>query len=224
MTPALGRIGLLGGTFDPVHNAHLDLAGLFAQQLDLDTLRFLPAGSPWQKSTVGAPAADRLTMLQLALEERMLAADIDERELHRDGPTYTVDSLREIRSEIGPEPLLVLLIGADQLLRLHTWSRWPELLDLASLAVGGRPSFGLELDGLDPEVAEIVRARAVPHLDLPGSLRLPAGQVVLIPADLGETSSSAIRRLLNEGQFEAVRDLLPSSVLDYIRAKRLYTP
>ncbi len=224
MTPAFGRVGLLGGTFDPVHNAHLDLAGLFAEQLGLDTLRFLPAGSPWQKSTVGAAATDRLAMLQMALEERMLAADIDERELHRDGPTYTVDSLREIRSEIGPEPLLVLLIGADQLLRLHTWSRWPELLDMASLAVGGRPSFGLELDGLDPEVAELVRERAVPHLDLPGSLRLPAGQIVLIPADLGETSSSAIRRLLNEGQFDAVRDLLPSSVLDYIRAKRLYTP
>jgi nicotinate-nucleotide adenylyltransferase len=218
------RIGLLGGTFDPVHNAHLDLAGLFTRRLALDEVRFLPAGSPWQKNVVGASAAQRLAMLRLALTERRLDAVIDERELRREGPSYTVDSLAEIRLEVGAQAVLVLLIGADQLLRLQTWSRWEQLFELADLAVCGRPSFGLDLEALDPAVAARIRQCQVQACDLPAALNAATGQTVLVPGDLGETSSSAVRSRLAHGDLEGVRDLVPSTVLNYIGANRLYMP
>ncbi len=223
MTVAAPRFGFLGGTFDPVHNAHLDLAELLSRRLSLDRLSFLPAGTPWQKNDVATSPEHRLAMLRLAIAQRGLGASIDERELRRAGPSFTVDSLIEMRAEIGENSVLVLLMGADQLLRLHTWSRWRELFRFANLAVGGRPSFEFGPGSLEPSVDAEVRQRQVIASALPGSLSAAAGQIVLVPADLGATSSSTVRLLLAAHDFDAVRDLLPSSVLDYIRANHLYT-
>lgn len=224
MTTNSQRIGLLGGTFDPVHNAHLRLARVLQERLNLDAVRWLPAGSPWQKSSVGASPAQRLAMLRIALAAEGLAPDIDERELHREGPTYTVDSLREMRAEIGAQALLVLLVGADQLLGLQTWHEWRRLFDYASLAVVGRPAFDLRTHPLHPDVARLVYERQVSTADLPDALFESCGQVALIPADLGDTSSSRVRERLLQGDLDGVGDLVPSGVLEFIRDQNLYAP
>lgn len=218
------RIGILGGTFDPVHSAHLALGRLFVERLALDSLVFLPTGNPWQKDHRPAAAQHRLAMLSLAMEESQLTASIDEREIRRTGASYTVDSLVGLRREFGPRAPLVLLMGADQLSRLHTWSRWKTLLELADVAVAGRPSFTLESAGLDPEVAHEVSKRRVENGRLPAALDAACGQMVMLPADLGETSSSGIRNHIAAGDFDAVRDLVPSRVLEYIRSHGLYAP
>jgi nicotinate-nucleotide adenylyltransferase len=134
------RIGLLGGTFDPPHLAHLALARQARDELRLDELRLLPAGQPWQKLAAGQPApvdgAHRVAMLGLLTRgERGLV--VDERELHRDGPSYSIDTVREILDE-QPGAQLFFVIGQDQYARLHTWRDWDELLQRVTLAVAGR--------------------------------------------------------------------------------------
>jgi len=220
---AAPRIGILGGTFDPVHTAHLALARLFLDRLALDSLVFLPTGNPWQKDRRPAAPRHRLAMLALAIEESGLSASIDEREIRRTGPSYTVESFFGLRREIGQRALLVLLLGADQLARLHTWSRWKMLLDMADLAIAGRPNFELETLTLDPEVAREVENRRVDNAHLPMALNAASGQIVLLPADLGETSSSLIRKRIAAGDSDTLRDLVPSRVLEYIRSHSLYT-
>jgi nicotinate-nucleotide adenylyltransferase len=216
------RIGVLGGTFDPVHRAHLGLARLFGECLALDEIRIIPAGSPWQKDQPGASHEARLAMLRLAVAETRLDATIDTRELDRDGPTYTVETLRALRAEIGDAPLLVLLVGADQLEGLHTWSRWREIFALASLAVAARTGFDWAQARLDPAVGVEISARSVDGTALPQSLDARFGQVALVHANLGPTSSSQIREQLRLGRDESVRDLVPSDVMDYIRVHHLY--
>ena len=137
-------IGLVGGSFDPVHVAHLALADAFATALRLDEVRFLPAARPWQKNALSAAPAARLAMLDLALATHRAAHGgyaIDARELERDGPTFTIDTLRELRGELGDRVSLVFLFGADQLVHLDTWKDWLELWRYAHLAAVTRPGF-----------------------------------------------------------------------------------
>ncbi len=136
-TAAPRRVGLFGGSFDPPHLAHRALGDLALSHLGLDELRWLPAGQPWQKAArVLAARAHRLAMLQLLLagEPRFV---IDERELDRAGPTYTIDTVREYAAE-HPGTELLLVIGQDQYGRFDTWREWRELLERVTLAVAGR--------------------------------------------------------------------------------------
>ncbi len=162
------RIGILGGSFDPPHLAHLALGQSAVQALALDELRWLPAGAPWQKAGQPmAPAADRLAMLRLLLAGQAGLGNsiIDRRETDRDGPTYTIDSLRALRAEL-PDAALLLVIGQDQYARLDTWRDWPELLGLVTLAVAAR-------DGAAPTPPPALGAHphravgiAMPRLDI----------------------------------------------------------
>ena len=134
------RIGFVGGTFDPPHVGHLALARSARDAFDLDEVRLVPTGRSWQKAAAGASSAQRLEMTRLLLRdlpasERLV---VDEREVRRDGPTYTVDTLRELRAELGPEPALVWVIGSDQLRNLHTWHRWHELFEHGHVAATQR--------------------------------------------------------------------------------------
>ena len=155
------RIGLFGGSFDPPHLAHLELARLALAQLQLDRLLWLPVGEPWWKSGRGLTApGHRVAMLKLLMdgEPRFL---LDERELRRAGPTYTIDSVQELRAEV-PGAELFLVVGQDQYARLTTWHRWQALLPLVTLAVASRAGQG----GVTP--AELVTvAHRVVWLDLP---------------------------------------------------------
>jgi nicotinate-nucleotide adenylyltransferase len=149
------RIGLLGGSFNPPHLAHLALARQARDELRLDEVRLLPAGQPWQKLAAGhrvADAAHRVAMLKLLVQGEP-GLVVDERELHRHGPSYSIDTVRELAAEV-PGAELFFVIGQDQYARLHTWRDWQALLKLVTLAVAGRAG---EAPRAPAEVA------AVPH-------------------------------------------------------------
>jgi nicotinate-nucleotide adenylyltransferase len=215
---ALSRIGILGGSFDPPHLAHVALAKLLCAALSLDTLRIIPAGQPWQKHHLQASSEDRLAMLRLAFAQMPMEVAIDTRELGRAGPSYSADTLAELRAELGADACLVFLMGADQLLGLPSWHAFPEILDLANFAVAGRP--GVDLDQARWPVA--LTENVWPRLVAAQDLVRPAGQVVLVPADLGDLSSSQVRELLRQAKHQKLSHLLPSAVLDYIRQRGLY--
>lgn len=137
MTQAARRIGLLGGAFDPPHNAHLAVARAALDQLGLDELRVIPTGVAWHKSRTLTPPEHRLAMVRLAFAG-LPQVLIDDRELRRPGPTYTIDTLEALRSE-HPHAELYLIIGGDQWASLTTWRRWRELAQLAHLCVADRP-------------------------------------------------------------------------------------
>jgi nicotinate-nucleotide adenylyltransferase len=137
MTAAAARIGLFGGSFDPPHLGHRALAEAALQALRLDEVRWIPAGAPWQKTERTLVAGGhRAAMVRLAIagEPRFT---LDERELQRAGPSYTIDTVREIRAE-RPGAEVFLIIGQDQYARLDTWHEWSELLGSATLAVAAR--------------------------------------------------------------------------------------
>ncbi|MCS7100073.1 MAG: nicotinate (nicotinamide) nucleotide adenylyltransferase [Burkholderiaceae bacterium] len=209
-------IGLLGGSFDPVHVGHLMLARAARDALDLAQLRFVPAGQPWQKATLVAPAEHRLRMLQLAIdgEPRFF---IDRIELDRPGPSYTIDTLRALRAQLADTPL-VLVIGADQMQRFDTWREWREIPRYAHLAVARRNDAVLTLTW---PLAEFYNAHWAPRLP-----DAPAGSVLDLPMPPSDASATEIRALLKQPP-AAARDarlaqLLPPAVLDYIRVHHLY--
>ena len=162
------RIGLLGGSFDPPHLAHLALAHVAQQQLDLDELRWLPAGAPWQKAgREMASAEHRLAMLRLLLADQP-GMHIDPRELQRDGATYTVDTLRELRTE-RPDAQWFLLLGQDQYQRLDTWRDWPELLRGLNLAVVARDGQAPRAPLALAQVAHQMQVLTMARLDISAS-------------------------------------------------------
>ena len=137
------RVGILGGTFDPVHNAHLAIARAALAQLGLERILWMPTGAPGYRAAPVAPAADRVAMLKLALGAEPRYA-IDERELRPGASGYTFDSLAALRKE-EPAVGLVLVMGADQYERRASWYRWPDIEDLCEVAVVARP--GSTVDG-----------------------------------------------------------------------------
>jgi nicotinate-nucleotide adenylyltransferase len=208
------RIGILGGTFDPIHVGHLALARSARAALSLDELRFVPTGQPWQKHSSQAPAADRLRMVEAAVAS-LPDADgfsIDDREVRRAGPSYTFDTLTEMRAELG-DAALVLILGSDQLHNLSSWYRWSELLDLAHIAFTQRERVPLH-DLPEPVEALVARhGRAA----LPDA---PAGAIVFFQMPPVPVSATALRIQLGRGERPA--ELLPAPVLDYIRSHSLY--
>ncbi len=211
---------LLGGSFDPVHVGHVGLARYFCTLLHPDELRLIPAGRPWQKPGLATPSEHRIAMLELAFADWMVPVYMDTQEIERDGPSYAVDTLRIVRSTVGAMTSLIWVIGADQLLNLHTWHQWRDLFSLANLCIASRPGYGLSRDALDNDVAsEIVRRQADP-----GQLRASASGLCFIAPQLAlEVSSTALRAALTHGQSQIdPRGMLPRRVLDYIQHYHLY--
>jgi nicotinate-nucleotide adenylyltransferase len=209
------RIGIVGGTFDPPHVGHLALARAARDAWALDEVRLMPTGRSWQKAAGGATAAQRLEMIRLALDgvapaERLV---VDDREVRRDGPTYTVDTLRELRAELGPEPMLVLVLGSDQLRNLHTWHRWRELLEHAHVVATQRERVPLE--DLPAEVEAELAARGADALP-----DAPSGTIAFFRMPPVAVSATALRAQLGRGERPA--GLSPPAVLDYIETNGLY--
>ena len=220
------RIGLFGGTFDPPHIGHLVLARSAALALDLDLVLLIPSGEPWQKVGLATSAHDRLQMLHAAVRDLPPRPDerwhleVDDRETRRHGPTFTIDTLEELRAEFGPQTQLVWLMGADQFANLPTWHRWQELLDVAHLAVTARGPQGM---GQLPDAIETLLAdrgcAALPARDLPGN-EGACGSIVLFRMPPVPISSTALRRQLQAG--ERPHELLSRGVLEIIDRAGLY--
>ena len=214
MVSELKPIGILGGTFDPVHYGHLTLAAEVAEQLKLAEVRFIPAGTPPHRPAPFASPQARVDMLKLAISGNPQFS-VDQREIAR--ARYTVDTLNELRQEVGASRPLCLLLGTDAFAGLATWRRWEELFNLAHVAIALRPGFSLK--DLPPVLAaEFVKRRA----PLPrAAVNSPCGGIVVLEITPLDISASMIREQLAEGA--SVRDLLPPAVLDYIRINHLYT-
>lgn len=211
--PAAGAIGLLGGTFDPVHFGHLRAALEACERLDLPRLHLLPAGDPPHRSDTVASATQRLAMLELATAS-CPRLEIDDRELRRAGPSFMVDTLTEVRAEVGAAPVL-LLIGQDAANALDSWHRWQDLFGLAHLVVLRRPDAHFRCAG---ELLRHIERRRVAEPD--DLLQAPAGKILPLEVTQLDISSTLIRRLLAEGK--SPQFLLPDAVLEYIRRQRLY--
>lgn len=191
------RIGLFGGTFDPPHNAHLALARQALADLALDELRWIPAGQPYQKARPITPAVHREAMVHEAIagEPRFM---LERCELERPGPSYTIDTVRELQAR-EPGAHWFLLIGADQYAGLPTWREWRELLERVTLAVARRPGAASPADAGPGGAA--VAAVAMPPMDV---------------------SATVIRARAAAGA--PIADLVPPGVASYIGRHHLYRP
>lgn len=205
-------IGLFGGSFDPIHNGHLALARAALEQLQLDQVRFLPAGQPWQRSTLSASNDARLAMVQQAIaDESHFVADA--RELQRSGPTYTYDTLRSLRAELGETAVLVWILGSDQLHNLPSWHRFEELFSLAHFAVAQRAG---EAPLTVPPTLPCRSCAA----DEAHWRSEPAGWLIRFAMPPVNLSASWLRAQLAQGQ--PPTDLLPAAVLQIIQQQHLY--
>lgn len=213
MAPYVGY----GGTFDPVHCGHVAAARAVAAALSAD-VHLIPAADPPHKDATHADAAHRHRMLELAIAgERRL--QIDPRELLRDGPSYTVDTLASIREEVGAGTSVIWVVGADSLSQLHRWHRWQALFDLAHVLAVGRPGHALDpASSGDAAAAAFLVGRLAP---LDKLLQAPAGCLALLPMESPrEESSTSIRaRVASGAQWE---HLVPTAVAAYIHRHQLY--
>lgn len=214
-------LGILGGTFDPIHYGHLCAAREAKAALELGELRLVPAGDPPHRAAPGASAAHRLAMLKLAVREFPDLA-IDGRELSRIGKSYTVDTLAELRGEDPARPL-VLLVGVDTFAGLPGWHRWREVFDLAHVAVVTRPGMTLA-EALSGGLRDEWQKR---RANGPEALESAHGGAILpVAVQPRPISATAIRAALARGPsgIDDVRALLPAAVLTYIDQHHLYTP
>lgn len=206
-------IGLLGGTFDPIHIGHLRTAIQSMERLGLAEVRLLPNHIPPHRATPASAPAHRLAMVRLAAAATP-GLTVDARELNRKTPSYTIDTLIELRRELGSRPLCFLM-GMDSLCGLNGWHRWRELLDHAHLVVSHRPGWQ---PAFNPEVEALFHRHGT--RDRERLHHQPAGCIHLLDNPELEISSSRLRECIRSGNNPQY--LLPETVADYIREQGLY--
>jgi nicotinate-nucleotide adenylyltransferase len=210
---AVRRIGILGGTFDPVHIGHLRSALEVAEFMRLDELRLLPNARPPHRDTPQVSAQDRLAMVRSAVQgvERL---SVDDRELARDKPSYTIDTLESIRAQLHVHDQLFLVLGWDAFCGLPSWHRWEELLQHCHILVLQRPDADVE----PPDaLRNLLAARSESD---PTAMSGPAGHISFVWQTPLAVSATQIRQLLASGK--SARFLVPDAVLAYIEAHDLY--
>lgn len=197
------KIGVLGGTFDPIHNGHLGIAESACRELELAQVLFVPARDPWLKGNRGiAPSQHRVEMVKLAIlaDPRYNISYVD---LERDGPSYTVDTLSDLRSELGSTVGLYFILGMDAMEGLPDWREPERIIKMCHLVVAKRPSVDIiDLKALDKRLAGI------------------SEKVIVIDNDLYDINSTGIRRRVFGGH--SINGLVPDAVARYIRENGLY--
>lgn len=206
--------GIFGGSFDPVHQGHIGTAIELQGRFPFREIRFLPAARSPLKSATSANR-HRLALLQLALEGKQ-GLTIDDRELHRPAPSYSIDTLREIRAELGPAPSLVFILGMDSFLELPRWKNWQHLTDYAHLLVVSRPG---TVPVFSPVLAEWLEKHRI--TDAQSLESRPLGGVLLAETTPHAIASRDIRAAIASGQDTS--HWLNPAVRDYIEQHRLYT-
>ena len=213
MSKSCSSVGILGGTFDPVHIGHTRLALNLQQALQLDEMRLLPCGIPPHRSPALASNEDRLKMLQLATAATPLK--IDPRELGCQQPSYTIDSIKTLRKELGEEASLVLCMGMDAFATLDQWQQWQELRDHCHIVAANRPA---QVSKLSPSFFSWLSTYQV---DTPLQLQQkPSGSIYLAQLEEIPVSSTLVRQHLYEGKMP---DTVHPDVLAYIQKRGLYS-
>jgi nicotinate-nucleotide adenylyltransferase len=212
---------LYGGTFDPIHEGHLAIARAASEALSAHVY-LLPAADPPHRAPPGATAEQRALMLDLAVacDARLR---VDRRELHREGPSFTIDTLEEVRAEVGPAEPLVWIMGLDSLRQLDEWRDWRRIFEVAHVLGAERPGTRVDEAWLRQQ-SPVVDAELAPRWRAPKALAdSPAGGYAPLPIHpLREESATEVRRrIAAAGDWEA---LVPDTVARYIREQGLYRP
>jgi len=197
------RIGIFGGAFDPPHNAHVALAQTALTELALDVLHVIPTGQAWHKARTLSAPEHRLAMTQLAFAD-MPRVVVDDREIKRAGPTFTIDTLQALQTE-NPGAQLYLMMGADQFAAFKQWQQWQAILEIAIICIADRARFDWATGqfGTRKELQNRILTLLMPQMAV---------------------SATQIRQLVSSGlgENEAMADLLPPSVASYIAQHQLY--
>jgi nicotinate-nucleotide adenylyltransferase len=193
------RIGILGGVFDPVHCGHLAAAVMAKEEFGLGRVIFIPSGMPPHKSSVTASCDDRLNMLKLALDDMGCGFDVWEGEIRREGYSYTIDTVKELREVHGDDVEIYFIIGADNLADIPKWHSYEDIVKMVTVCVVERP--GYEFDGC---------------LEALGA----AAKIKTFPGPLWGLSSTVLREYLRDGR--SCKYLIPDAALGYIGEKGLY--
>jgi nicotinate-nucleotide adenylyltransferase len=207
-------MGILGGTFDPVHFGHLRMAVELLQALDLSMVRLIPCYQPVHRKSPQAPAEQRLAMLKEAIQSEP-GLIVDSFEIDRKGPSYTIDTLLHLRQEHANTPLCIIM-GIDALLSFSSWHKWEQILTLAHLVVAHRPHYQLPQTGI---IADLLKERLIQN---PSKLKQNlSGNILLHPVTALDISSTDIRKQIARGR--NIRYLIPDNVYHYIKQHGTYS-
>ena len=201
--PQRQRIGVFGGSFDPPHNAHVALARAALDQFELDSLHVVPTGMAWHKSRALSAPVHRLAMTRLAFDN-VARVVVDDRELQRQGPTFTIDTLKALQTE-NPQAQIYLFIGADQFVAFRQWHQWQEILEIAIICIADRAESTPTQTQFDAYAAQSHRFF---------TLKLP----------LMSVSATQVRQLIASGAACDIAKLVPEPVARYIALHQLYAP
>lgn len=204
-------IGILGGTFDPIHFGHLRSALEVSEQLNLSHVRLIPSARPPHRNEPHATPQQRLMMLHLAMKNAGNFI-VDDRELQRDGISYSVDTLLSLREDFPSNPLF-LLLGTDAFLSIQTWHKWQNLLELAHIVIIGRPEETLTM-------SKDLNSWYRRHLAVPSDALALAGKIWPVTVTQLAISATAIRGAVSEGN--SPQFLLPDAVIQLINQLGLY--
>lgn len=212
-----GLLGILGGTFDPIHNLHLQLADAARKACGFSELRWIPAGQPPHRAQPLATVEHRLAMLRLAIDGRE-GETVDTSELISTSKSYTVLTLERLRREFGPSRPIAIVLGADAFIGLPSWYRFNDIFALSHVAVTQRPGHTL-FDALPSSLSAEWEKRLVSDVDL--LKRSPSGHIFVFPMAEDPLSATDVRSRIRAR--ESVTNLLPESVVGYIRQHSLYS-
>lgn len=209
VTDSVIRIGLMGGTFDPIHFGHLRPALEVAEHLQLDHVRFIPANIPPHRALPGISAEHRREMVRLAIQQEN-RFKLDTRELDKNDTSYTVQTLHDLREELGQQVQLFWLLGMDAIQGFTRWHRWQEILQLSHLVVSHRPGYTQDLGELSCYSVDNKQAL----------FAAKTGKIYSLPVTQLDISATMIRKRLSQGL--SVNYLMPQATCQYIQENQLY--